>query len=255
MDINIAGLTDIGRSRNENQDAIRWFRNEAHDFAYLLVADGMGGYTGGAVAAQALVGVMGDALEQLAARPPGDSADMHRAVNDIFQRANRHILDLKLSQPRLAQMGTTAVLALIYQGRMVVAHVGDSRAYLWQGPGWQGPLQRLTRDHSVVQELIDSGAISAAEAENSQQRNMLTRAIGIDPTLEISIEERELDRDCLLLLCSDGLTGHISDEAIAAELSHHLPVLESCYRLVDAANQAGGRDNISVVIAEIQSRR
>lgn len=251
MFINISGLTDIGQGRNENQDSIDWHVAPQHQYGYLLVADGMGGYTGGAVASQLAAETIGTALKSLPYDPAfGDRPDetlLRRALQHALEQANRRILETKLSQPQLAQMGTTVVVVAIWQQLAVVAHIGDSRAYLWQ----DHQLTQLTRDHSLVQEWIDSGTLSVEEAEHSQQRNVLTRALGVSETVEPSFSALALTRDCLLLTCSDGLTGYLNHAGLTRELGQHLPILESCYRLVQTANSAGGRDNISVVIAEV----
>lgn len=254
MYINISGLTDIGLRRNENQDAISWYQDNELNCGYLLVADGMGGYTGGAVAAQAAVTVMEEALPRLLADPRITSGDqLQQALRQLFATANQHILELKQQRPELSQMGTTAALALVWRDRIVTAHIGDSRVYLWRPQARE--LIRLTRDHSVVEELLASGAITPEQAATSSQRNVLTQALGVSPQFEMSISERPIERHCLLLVCSDGLSGPVEDGALAAELERHLPVLESCYRLVQAANSAGGHDNISVVIGEIALQR
>lgn len=250
MLINVSGLSDIGQDRNENQDCIDYYVAQEYEFAYLLVADGMGGYTGGAVASQLAAEVIGGALKQLpfeaALRQGQDETQLRAALSRILERANQRILDEKLVQTQLAQMGTTIVVIVIWGRRAVVAHIGDSRAYLWQNHG----LQQLTRDHSLVQELVDSGAMTPEEAAHSRQRNVLTRALGIAPEIAPDFLTVPLDRDALFLICSDGLSGLVTDQSIANELARHLPILESCYRLVHMANAAGGKDNISVVLAE-----
>jgi len=250
MLINVSGLTDIGRDRNENQDSIDWYVDPALEYAYLLVADGMGGYTGGATASALAVEVIGGALKQLPFDPAlqqGVNEALLRArVSAILQAANQRILDEKLVQPQLAQMGTTVVAVVIWGAWALVAHIGDSRAYLWQDQR----LLQVTRDHSLVQELVDSGAMTVEEAAHSRQRNVLTRALGIQPDIAPDFRGVPLNRDALFLICSDGLTGLVDDAALAHELAQHLPILESCYRLVHMANGAGGKDNISVVLAE-----
>lgn len=259
MNINIGGLTDIGRGRDENQDAIDWHSLPAQQFAYLLVADGMGGYTGGAIASRLAVETIGDRLKLLPYDPAfgaiadpalGDTAAnlLRFTLEQALAAAHQRILDEKSLHPELAQMGTTIVAAVLWRGIALVAHVGDSRAYLWHGQ----QLAQVTRDHSLLQELVDSKAMSAEDAERSTQRNVLTRALGVS-TATPDFNSLTLRGDMVLLLCSDGLTGRVDDRALAQELGQHLPALESCYRLVHLANDAGGQDNISVVIAEISA--
>lgn len=256
MLINVSGLSDIGRDRNENQDCIDWHVAPEQHYAYLLVADGMGGYTGGATASRLAAEVIGTELKQLPFDPQWQRGVSEAALRDCLfgalARANQRILDEKTVQPQMAQMGTTAVVVLIWGPLALIAHIGDSRAYLWQDQ----ELQPLTRDHSLVQELVDSGALTEEEAAHSRQRNVLTRALGIAPEIAPDFRSLHLNRDALFLICSDGLTGFVGPAALRDELSRHLPLLESCYRLVQMANSAGGKDNISLVLAEVaQSER
>jgi PPM family protein phosphatase len=250
MDINIGGLSDIGRGRDENQDAVDWYSAPAQQYAYLLVADGMGGYTGGAIASRLAAETIGDRLKLLPYDPAfangADEQLLGIALQQALAEAHQRILDEKSRYPELAHMGTTVVVAVLWQGLGLVAHVGDSRAYLWQ----HQRLVQVTRDHSLLQELLDSSAISVEEAERNAPRNVLTRALGVDMATP-DFSRLQLDGDAVLLLCSDGLTGRVDDIALAQELGEHLPALESCYRLVHLANDAGGQDNISVVIAEL----
>jgi protein phosphatase len=145
-------------------------------------------------------------------------------------------------------MGTTLVMAVMLDSRVIVGHVGDSRAYRMRG----NQLQRLTRDHSLLQEQLDAGLITPAQAARSVNRNLVTRAIGVDAEVALEVREHELEDQDLLLLCSDGLTDMVDDEGIADVLCHTHPSLQAtCDTLVKVANAAGGRDNISVVLVRV----
>jgi serine/threonine protein phosphatase PrpC len=251
MNFAINGLTDIGRGRDENQDAVDWYAAPQQQFGYLLVADGMGGYAGGATASRLAAETIGDRLKLLPYDPAFSAGTneqlLRQTLESALGEAHQRILDEKTRYPQLAQMGTTVVVAALWQHIAVVAHIGDSRAYLWR----EQQLTQITRDHSLLQELIDSNALTPDEAARSGQRNVLTRALGVGGELAADFCCVPLAGDALLLLCSDGLTGKVSDSGLANELAQHLPGLESCYRLVHMANDAGGQDNISVAIAEI----
>jgi serine/threonine protein phosphatase PrpC len=142
-------------------------------------------------------------------------------------------------------MGTTLVMVVVARGQLVVGHVGDSRAYRLRGRR----LQRLTRDHSLLQEQLDAGLITPAQAARSPHRNLVTRALGVEAEVTLEAHDYSLKHDDLLLLCSDGLTDMVDDERICGLLCHTRAGLQdACHALVEAANAAGGRDNISVVL-------
>lgn len=253
MQLDLSTLTDIGRVRDENQDSVDACWVSDQHYAFLIVADGMGGYAGGARASQLAVGVIGDGLRQLPADPVFDTSvsdgDLCDALDRILQEANRRILAERASQPRLAQMGTTVVVAVIWGEIAVIGHVGDSRAYRWQ----RNRLEQLTSDHTLVQELVDHGALTPEQAAQHPRRNTLTRALGADARLEATYRSLLLQPGDSLLLCSDGLTTHLDSDALGVELARGLPAAESCRRLVAAANGAGGHDNTSVAIAVVHS--
>ena len=250
--INVEGLTDIGGVRTENEDFFIYHKDASLPFAYLVVADGMGGYSGGALASQIAAEVIDSELRALA-NPHFAGLDNEQQLQHIragvdtsISLANEAILSRKNTDPYLAQMGTTVVLAVIWRDQVIIANVGDSRAYLWQG----NRLTRCSKDHSLVQELIDSGAITDAQARHHEQRNQLTRALGVERSVSADIHQYPLGSSCLLLLCSDGLTEYLDDDDLSRELANNLPALQHCYRMVENANQHGGKDNITLVIAE-----
>ena len=226
MKLRVGARTDVGRVREGNEDS---FTAEDPLFA---VADGMGGHQGGEVASSTAVEILatGDApLEEL----------VRKANDEVFRRAAK--------DPALAGMGTT-LTALRHEGSVLrLAHVGDSRAYLLR----DGTIQRLTKDHTVVERLVDEGRLTADEADIHPQRSILTRALGVDEALQVdqgAIEPRTGDR---LLLCSDGLTGMVREDAITRILSDQADPQEAANALVEAANQAGGQDNITAVVIDV----
>ncbi|MGI9279922.1 MAG: Stp1/IreP family PP2C-type Ser/Thr phosphatase [Endozoicomonas sp.] len=251
--IAIDGKSDIGRIREENEDSLYWLTSNEDAFSLIVVADGMGGYHGGARASQLAVEIISQRLQSIQSSTFSSCTPQQQPMilkSEIFQaitEANQRILEEKVANPQLQQMGTTIVVAVIWQNKLVVANIGDSRAYLWDS---RYGLKQLTRDHSVVQNMIDSGALSEEDARTSNVRNQLTQALGVGPTIDPRISEFELTGDSILLLCSDGLTEYFDNDEIEYVLSTHRPALECCYRLIEEANRLGGKDNITVAIAE-----
>ena len=230
----LTALTDRGCLRRRNEDAVAV--DDALGLAAL--ADGMGGLPDGDLASREAVAA---ALAWLKAMDDGGHDALARAVLAANARVRA------LAEERGAVMGTTLeLLALDGDGACRLAHVGDSRAYLWR----DGRLSRLTRDDSLVQELVDRGAMNADEAARSPQRNVITRAVGLEAHVEPALMRVTLARDDLLLLCSDGLWDMLDDAGIAAHLEAAGGDLPRCAAaLVAAANDAGGADNIAVVLA------
>lgn len=250
--IAINGRTDIGQVRSENEDSIRWFTHTTHPFGYVIVADGMGGYSGGSMASRIAVDTIGQHLEELinptflACTPQQQELMINAAIIEGTQLANSNILQAKQENEQLAQMGTTIALAAIWRDQVTVCHLGDSRAYLWDKQGFV----QLTKDHSLVQEMIDNGSLSEEQARSSNIRNQITRAMGVSQNIEPSINSFQLSQNTLLMLCSDGLTEYLDNGQLDYVLSTHRPALECCYRFIDDANLLGGKDNISVGIIE-----
>lgn len=248
----INGRTDIGQIRKENEDNIRWYSHPQLPFGYVVVADGMGGYSGGAKASHIAVNSIGQQLEGVisplfqSCTPQQQKLVIQSALISAFDNANMEILSTKKSDLQLGHMGTTVATAVIWKNQVSIAHLGDSRVYLWD----KQRFAQLTRDHSIVQEMIDSGQLAESQARSSNVRNQITRALGVMPTVEPSLTNLQLTRSCLLMLCSDGLTEYLDNVQMDYILSTHRPALECCYRLIDDANLLGGKDNISVGIIE-----
>lgn len=249
--LEIAGMTDPGLVRAQNEDAIAY--SVAHGFAVL--ADGMGGYNAGEVASSIATTVTRDLLEQgLGASSDGAEEQsirgrqLHDLMANAIKAANSAVLDAARAEPAYHGMGTTIVAAVFGQEKVTIAHVGDSRGYRFRN----GELSRVTRDHSLLQEQIDAGLIDAAMARFSQSKNLVTRAVGVGAEVEVEIHEHHLQPEDLYLLCSDGLSDMLSDEEISAILANQQGSLEvSCQTLVKRANDSGGFDNISVVLVRI----
>lgn len=249
--------TDIGQVRDENEDSIRCYAHPDLPFSYIVIADGMGGYSGGALASRLAVESMTLAFSQLvtptflACTPDQQKLMIEASLRKAIHNANASIISAKDDNPNFAHMGTTLVVAVVWRQLLIVAHIGDSRAYFWSLRG----LAQLTRDHSVVQEMIDSGAMTEDEARTSDVRNHITRALGVMNEVEPEISSFTLNESALILLCSDGLTEYFTNGQIEHVLATHRPALESCYRFIDQANQAGGKDNISVGVMECSVSR
>jgi serine/threonine protein phosphatase PrpC len=245
----IASCTDPGIVRAHNEDSI------AADAANGLVvlADGMGGYNAGEVASGIATTVIttetARALANLRLQQERDrKLATERLVREQVLKANTSIYQAAQSQPQYAGMGTTLVVALFYDNKMTVAHIGDSRLYRMRGD----ELKQITKDHSLLQEQIDSGVITPQQAKQSQNKNLVTRALGIDPTVEPEIHDHDTQPGDIYLLCSDGLCDMVGDEDIGLALQTLSSNLKLCAQhLVQTANDNGGRDNISVILVRV----
>jgi serine/threonine protein phosphatase PrpC len=229
----VAVITDTGRKRRRNEDA---YVCEPPLFA---IADGMGGAQAGEVASR---------LAAAALRESAGEAGGEQRIAAMIQEANRRVYDRSSSDPNTSGMGTTITVALVEDGRVAFGHVGDSRAYLIR----DGVMEQITEDHSLVNELLKSGKLSPEEAEAHPQRSVITRALGTDPDVDADTFTIEGQIGDLFLLCSDGLTDMVSNEAILDVVESHREDMDRAMReLVRAANRGGGEDNITVVAFEI----
>lgn len=250
--IEIEGRTDIGLVRNENEDALCWSRGRANSFSYMAVADGMGGYYGGATASETAVKAITQRLSILqdafpSYTPCQQTLILKSEIYQAIQDANRAILEKKHQNLKLQQMGTTIVAAIIWENSLIIAHIGDSRAYYWNS---RTGLTQLTKDHSVVQGMIDTGTLTEEKARTCKIRNQLTRALGVSHCAEPEINQFQLTDSCLLMLCSDGVTEYFSHTDIEQTLATNSSTFQSCYAFIEESNRLGGKDNISVIIAE-----
>ena len=237
----LAGKTDVGRVRQENQDDYRAGELPG-GAAWALVCDGMGGARGGREASHGACDVIESCFQEQYAgqcRPGEEELFLKRSL----VAANRFVFQKSLREEALSGMGTTAVCALVRSGRAFVCHAGDSRAYLCH----EGRLTQLTRDHSYVQELVDCGTITPEEAEHHPQKNIITRALGVEFRLEPEFTSAPVQPGDLLLLCSDGLTNTVPVDQIEKLLARG-PFYDLPDRLIAAANAGGGTDNITALL-------
>lgn len=242
--------TDPGKIRPHNEDAV--FADPSSGL--VILADGMGGYNAGEVAsgmaattlAQNLVPILNSPPLQSAA--PVDAAFIEQCLFDEISAVNMQILTASESEAQYAGMGTTLVAACFYDNRMCVAHLGDSRLYRLRA----GHFEQLTRDHSLLQEQLDGGIITPEEARHAQNKNLLTRALGVEPAVEVEIHDYGMAPGDIVLLCSDGLNDMIDDEDMAQTLHEAGGNLsQAADELVRMANDNGGRDNISVILVRV----
>src|SRR5215470_5547450 len=240
--LEIASCTDLGMVRAHNEDSIA----SDGDKGLVVLADGMGGYNAGEVASGMATTVIITELQQLLDRRTPYETDA--PSGEQIAKANTSIYQAAQSQPQYAGMGTTLVVALFYDNKMTVAHIGDSRLYRMRGD----ELKQITKDHSLLQEQIDSGVITPQQAKQSQNKNLVTRALGIDPIVEPEIHDHETQPGDIYLLCSDGLCDMVGDEDIGLALQTLSSNLKLCAQhLVQTANDNGGRDNISVILVRV----
>ena len=240
----LAGKTDVGRVRQENQDDYR--AGELPGGAvWALVCDGMGGAKGGREASQGACNVFENFFQEQYAQCGAGQEEPF--LKKALLYANRFVFQKAAHEEALAGMGTTAVCALVRSGNVYLCHAGDSRAYLIR----DGKLTQLTHDHSYVQELVDCGTITEEEAEHHPQKNIITKALGVDYRLEPEFTAAKLKREDRLLLCTDGLTNMVPveemEELLAQGTFYDLPD-----RLIEAANAHGGSDNITALLLAVE---
>jgi PPM family protein phosphatase len=245
--ISHAGLSDIGRVRSDNED--HWFA-DARQGLY-LVADGIGGAAAGGLASQIVAEVL-PRLLRLKLQDSENVADPQttKQVAAALVELSERLREESRSALGLKGMGSTVVLALVRDDQAVVAHLGDSRAYLFHA----GRLEQLTRDHTIVQLLVDRGEITAEEVASHPARGQLTRFVGMGTESLPETKTVNLAPGDRLLLCSDGLSGMLSDQQILEILSQQAAPEEACRQLIAAANEAGGKDNITAVIVVVDSQ-
>ncbi len=249
--IQFAEITDTGMVRDHNEDAI----GSDSDIGLMVLADGMGGYNAGEVASGIAVQTITELALEGADRESRNEVDpstglMRQSIvlRDAVSRANKIIFQTAQSQTHCEGMGTTLVCALFYDNKVSLAHVGDSRAYRLRS----SKFEQLTLDHSLLQELVDRGFYSEEEAQRSTNRNYVTRALGVEPTVEVEEHEFDVLPDDVFLLCSDGLPDMVEDEDIHLTISTFNASLDVVgQQLVNLANEHGGRDNVSVMLAQV----
>ena len=255
LHLEIAGRTDKGKLRDRNEDSLLLLP----DLGLAVVADGMGGHNSGEVAS----GLAVDIIAQFAAKMLGgareivpDGGDARssvraRQLRHFIENANTMIFEKARAFPKDHGMGTTVVAALADERSIAVAHVGDSRLYLFR----KGELTRLTEDHSLVMDQVRHGLITEEQAEKSNLQNILTRALGTEPRVKVDVEDHPVFRGDVLVLCSDGLTKMVSDAELAAVLRSNEGAAETVDRLIAMALEAGGVDNVTVAVIRVAPPR
>ena len=237
------GITDKGRVRPTNQDIYRLEVRPEKESAFVLVCDGMGGANAGNVASRfAADSFLADAAGALDSAP--DEIVRHKTMLHALEKANDTVFGLAGRQPEFRGMGTTLVGAFVQGREASILNVGDSRAYLFDGE----TLRQVSEDHSYVEEMRRLGRISAEDARTHPQKNLITRAVGVDATVDGDLFEVELRDTDILLLCSDGLTGMVEDEKIAEVLAKAGTLEDKGRELLTLALEGGGRDNITVAL-------
>ena len=251
--LQIVSVTDPGKVRGHNEDCVE----SRPAIGVVVLADWMGGYNAGEVASGIATSLIASGLAEVWTRDALKSLDREQAsalsqqlLQQQVKHANTAIFEAAQKDPQCAGMGTTLVVGIFYDNFLTVGHIGDSRLYRLR----DDMLEQLTRDHSLLQEQIDSGLISKEDARQSHNKNLVTRALGIDPEVETEIHSYEVLEGDIYLLCSDGLNDMIEDEEIQMTLIALRSNLElTAQQLVQAANDAGGRDNISVMLIKAVS--
>jgi protein phosphatase len=241
-------LTDTGLLREGNEDSVVL----DPDNQVVVLADGMGGYNAGEVAsAMATTHIKAELGRWLSEGGVQTSArEIKRAMEVSVENANRAIFDAAKTNPQYDGMGTTLVMGVFQDARALIGHVGDSRCYRLRA----GSLVQLTRDHSLLQEQIDAGLISLEQAQYATHKNLVTRALGVEDTVLLEVNEYRAEAGDLYLMCSDGLSDMVSDSHMASLLVGAGSLETKAHALVNAANHSGGRDNISVILAYAQSK-
>lgn len=236
--------TDRGRVRANNEDAVTVDR----DTQVAVLADGMGGYNAGEVASgMAITFIRTEMSRWLSQAGPAPSpTDVRRALELCVENANHAILGASLSNPQYAGMGTTLVVGVFQGNRLILGHIGDSRCYRLRA----GVLQQITRDHSWLQEQVDAGILTREQAAASSSRNLVTRALGVEPNVQMEVNEFQVAPDDLFVMCSDGLTDMVCDEDLAQLMRTPTSLEEKAALLIDTANTNGGRDNVSVLLVQ-----
>lgn len=252
--LEIASATDAGSIRTHNEDNLAADR----ELGLLVLADGMGGYKAGDVASSIATGLVVDYLKPFLQEKQSPSVLYEResaeaqAITDAITKTNLAIYQTAQTNVKYSGMGTTLVLMLLRQNRAVIAHVGDSRLYRLR----HGRLELLTQDHSLLQEQVELGLISSEHARVSHNRNLVSRALGVNEKIETDIAEHAVHVDDVYLLCSDGLNDMVDDadiELALKELQVNLPLAAN--QLIQMAIDNGGHDNVSVLIAKVQHAR
>jgi PPM family protein phosphatase len=262
--VHVFAHTDVGRTREHNEDAFVVADLTRHNASLdpevrthevgdrgtlFMVADGMGGAAAGEIASEMAVKIVLQELSDAMAdgEAPGD-AQFAAAIRRATASANAHIHAFAVEHPEYRGMGTTATVAGLLGDTLYLAQVGDSRAYLVR----KGVGRQITKDQSLMQKLIEAGEMTEEEAEQSERRNIILQALGPEATIKVDLTHQQVRRGDQLVLCSDGLSGQVRADEIARVVSSEPDLAAACVRLIDQANESGGPDNITVVVARFE---
>jgi serine/threonine protein phosphatase PrpC len=259
--VHVFGRTDVGRTREHNEDAFvvadltrsnATLQPEVRTHVVgdrgtlFMVADGMGGAAAGEIASAMAIEVVLDELNSALRGPtPPDEDRFASAIKRATAAANSHIHTYALEHPEYRGMGTTATVAGVLGDTIYVAQVGDSRAYLVRN----GVGRQITKDQSLMQKLIEAGELTEEEAEQSERRNIILQALGPEATIKVDLTHQRVRRGDVLVLCSDGLSGQVRGEEITRIVSQEPDLVNACRKMIDRANEMGGPDNITVIVA------
>ena len=240
----IYGASNIGKVRKDNQDSYL-FDTVDENTGFAVVCDGMGGVSGGKTASSNAVNIFSSNLKEL------EAGCTESQLKDIFSQAidsaNKEIFEKGSKSEELKGMGTTLVSAVISNNTAYFLNIGDSRAYLIR----KGVITRITRDHSAVQEMIDQGILTENQARNHPNKNIITRALGVNEHIEFDFFKHELEENDIIVLCTDGITNYVADLEINFEIAKHQYIESVAQKLIELANSRGGADNSTVVIIKI----
>lgn len=251
MKVQSFGMSDVGRKRKKNEDSFLL----SDELGLYMVADGMGGHSGGEFASRMAIETVEDIIKNINSDPEAtvisgvntEEDDFGARLRYALQMASKKIFDRALYDPSLRGMGTTSVVALFCDGRLYIANVGDSRAYLVHA----NKMRQITTDHSLVSEQIKAGLITQADARTHKLKNVITRSVGYQEEVEIDVRDFEVHRGDKILLCSDGLSNMLDDTEIESILAN-ATVKESCKTLIEKANAKGGDDNITALVMLVE---
>ena len=245
MNYSFCAQTDPGRARENNEDSVAF--DESTRLAVL--ADGMGGYNAGEIASgMATAFIKSELARWLSeAGKQANVGQVRRAIEICVDNANRSIFNASNANPQYSGMGTTLVVGVFQGGKLILGHIGDSRCYRLRGK----ELLQITRDHSLLQEQMDAGLLTPEQAAASPNKNLVTRALGVESSVMLELHEHLLESGDLYLMCSDGLSDMMEDTAMARILQNGSSLAEMSQELVSTANENGGRDNITVLLTRV----
>ena len=251
MRAEFAGDTHVGMKREHNEDSLLILPEED----LFVVADGMGGHASGEVASKLAVDTIKGFYSDTAADEEitwpfktGKEDDYHaNRLVTALKLANQRIFEASSAQTQLRGMGTTAVSAYLFEGKLYVAHVGDSRCYRFR----RGVLEAITEDHSLLNDFRKSLSLTPEEEKNFPHKNIIVRALGMKNTVDVDLRVLIPEKEDIYLLCSDGLTGEVEDDELQRVLQSEKSLIKTCHRMVQMANDSGGRDNITLIVLRV----